>query len=501
VAIMTWRNGIRTFALLAILALAGCGGGEGPDNVKMPDAPMPNLPPPPVAMPKLDPAALAAPRYDAVLASGDRSRPVGDDAIQSLRDQLTAIGTPFERLHPLSADPRHFTEDFYLTPNSPVPTDEQESREDRIRKIPGGTDPASPALVLRRVLELGGRSGATCLVYLASTPDGKALKFRDGTVSPDQLDRALGVSCADAPTVIIVSGCSTGDWAAPPMARANRLIMTAAAGGKPGFGCGPNLGFTTFDECFLGSTYGAPDWASIFTRTRQCVLRREALVQQPSVDPQIYLGPLVATLPAPWRDSAGPDGVARLVTWRQGIGRFSIEGTPYFPVLRQRNQEALDAYRHAPPPRALALTLAGTVAWAAGVTGSETPDDVARIALQLCEWQSDGACILDARNDGLAASGAAGLPPLHPPMLARSGIVDPALVPFIRDDQRAGLADYRTRSGPKALVLGPATEVFAVGTGATLAAARQAALAECDHKGGPCVVYAEGDSVVLGYQN
>jgi len=497
---MIWRNGMRALAVVAILTLAGCGGGEGPDNVKMPDAPMPNLPPPPTAMPKLDPAALAAQHYDAVLASGDRSRPVGDDAIQSLHDQLAAIGTPIEQLHPLSADPKHFTEDFYLAQNSPVPSDYQESRENRIRKIPGGTDPASPALVLRRILELGGRSGATCLVYLVSTPDGKSLKFRDGTVSPDQVDRALGASCADAPTVVIVSGCATGDWAAAPMARPNRLIMTAAASGRTGFGCGPNLGFTTFDECFVGSTDGAPDWASIFTRTRQCVLRREALVQQPTVDPQIYLGPLVATLPAPWRDSAGPDGVVHDVTWRQGIGRFSVEGTPYFPALRKRNQEALDAYRHAPPPRALALTLAGTVAWAAGVIGPETPDDVARIALQLCEWQSDGACMLYARNDGLAASGAAGLPPLHPPTLARSGIVDPALVPFIRDDQRAGLALYRAQRGPKALALGPAMESFAIGTGADIAAARQAALAECDQKGGPCVVYAEGDNIVLGYQ-
>jgi hypothetical protein len=202
-------------------------------------------------------------------------------------------------------------------------------------------------------------------------------------------------------------------------------------------------------------------------------------------------------LSAPWGDSAGPDGVSRQIVWRQGIGRFSLDGTPYFPVLRQRNQEAFEAYRHAPSPKALALTLAGTVAWAAGVTGSETPDDVARIALQLCEWQSSGSCILYARGDGLGASGASGFQPPHPPMLARGGRFDPGLVPFIRDDQRAGLAGYRAQKGPKALAVGPASESFAIGTGADAATARQAALSACETKGGPCVVYADGDTIVL----
>jgi|GEM_PF-293657 hypothetical protein len=498
---VTWRNGLGGLVAVAILGLSGCSSGEGPDHVKMPVASMPNLPPPPAAA-ALDPAALAAPHYDAVLVSGDRSRSVGDDAVQTLHDRLAAIGTPTEHLHPLSADPKRFTEDFYLAPTAPGKSrGDDESREERIRKIPGGTDPASPALVLRRVLELDGKSGATCLVYLVSTPDGKSMNLRDGTISPDQLDRALGGSCGDAPTVVIVSGCNSGDWAAAPMARPNRLILTASAAGRTGFGCGPNAGFTTFDECFLGAVDGAPDWASIFARTRTCVQRREALVEQPSVDPQIYLGPLVASLPAPWRSAAGPDGVARDVIWRQGIGRYSLDGTPYYPVLRRRNQEALDAYRRAPSPKALALTLAGTVAWAAGVTGGETPDDVARIALQLCEWQSDGACILYARGDGIGASGAAGFPPLHPPMLARSGGFDPALVPFIRDDERAGLDAYRSQGGAKALALGPATESWAVGTGADLAAARAAALSACESKGAPCVVYAEGDRVVLGYRH
>jgi hypothetical protein len=492
------RNGRGWIARLSIVFLVGvlasaCGGGEGPDHVKLPAVAMPKLPPPPADPSALDPAALASPQYDAVLAAGDRSRTVGDDATETMEEQLQAAGTPIERLHSLSADPKRFVEDFYIQQTAHVGKhDTGPPPEDRIRKIEGGTDPASPALVLRRTLELTGKTGATCLVYLASTPDGAALKLRDGTITPAELDRALGGGCAAAPTVVIISGCMTGDWAAAPMARPNRLIITASAAGKTGFGCGPNVGFTTFDECLLGATSGAPDWATIFDRTRRCVLRREALVGQPSVEPQIYLGKLVASLPAPWRDTGNAG-----IVWRQGIGRYSIDGAPYYPTLRQRNLEALEAYRRAPPPRALALTFAGTVAFAAGVTGAETPDDVARIALQLCEWQSAGACILYARTDGLAASGPSGFPPIHPPMLARSGRFDPALVPFIRDDQRAALAAYRTKTGAKALAVGPATEAVAIGTGADAESARRAAVAACEHQGGSCVIYADDDRIVL----
>lgn len=492
--VLRWNIG-RAVAglLLAGLLLTGCHGGEGPDNVKMPAVPMPKLPPAPTAAPTLDPAAFKAMQYDAVLIAGDRSRSVGDDATETMGEDLAAIGTPFERVHALSADPKRFTEDFYIAQN--LHTGHHDSDlppEDRIRKIAGGTDPALLALALRRTLELTGNAGSTCLVYLASTPDETGLKLRDGTITPDQLDRALNGGCAAAPTIVIVSGCMTGAWAAPPMARPNRLIITAAAAAKTGFGCGPNLGFTTFDECLLGATDGAPDWATIFERTRRCVQRRETLVQQPSVDPQVYIGPLVASLPAPWRHAG-----TRSLVWRQGIGRYSVDGAPYFSTLKQRSQEALEAYRHAPPPRALALTFAGTVAGAGGISGAETPEDVARIALQLCEWQSAGACVLYARNDGLAASGPAGFPPLHPPMLVRDGRFDPAFVPFIRDDQRKSLDSYLARTGAKALALGPANEAFAIGTGADPASARQAALTACERQGNTCVIYAEGDRIVL----
>ncbi|MEI9985031.1 MAG: hypothetical protein WDN69_18625 [Aliidongia sp.] len=150
--------------------------------------------------------------------------------------------------------------------------------------------------------------------------------MRDGTITPEQLDRALAGGCADAPTVVIVSGCATGDWAAPPMARPNRLILTAAAGERTGLRLRPQC---RLHDLRRGLRRRHPGRARLGLDSSPgrgiACCGRESLVQQPSVDPQIYIGPLVARLPAPWQNRPGPEGIARQVNWRQGIGRFSID--------------------------------------------------------------------------------------------------------------------------------------------------------------------------------
>jgi len=484
---------------MAALLLSACGSHD--DTPRLPEAKMPTLPPAPTAPPVVDPTALSAPRWDVVAAAGDASRQVADDAVLDFHDRFDAIGQPIERLRLLSADSKRFNADFFLAPSTVGivhPNEVDNSSPERIRRLPGATDPASPAMVLRRTLELSGKNNGACLAYLVSSNDGNTLKMRDGTVDAEQLDRALAGGCANAPTVVIVSGCSSGDFAAPPMARPNRLILTAAASGRSGFGCGPNVGLTTFDECLLGSLDGAPSWVAIFERARGCVRRREKLVDQTPVEPQISLGALVTDLPGPWEHRTGPNGVVPRIAWRQGIGRFSLDGVPYFPTLRQRNQATLEAYRHAAGPKALALTLAGTVAWANAAGGIETPEDVARLAIERCELQSGGSCILFARGDALAASGPAGYAPIHPPMLQRGGTFDPATVPFIRDDQRGEAIAYGKLSGTKALALSPGNEAIGIGTGATPAAARAAALAKCTVGGNSdCVIFANGNQVML----
>lgn len=482
------RAGMAFAALLLTGLLTGCGGHQAAGW----DPPMPNLPPAPATPPPLDAAALAHPRWEAVLVAGSPVLRVADDAVLELDARLQAAGVGFDRISSLSADPERFGGSRAPRGVRPDQSDDEDRPGGAPRRNAGETLPARPSVVLRELLHLGGRPGAACFAYLSGKADGDKLALLDDSVTPDLVDRALEIGCDNAPTVVIVSGCGTGAFAAGPMARPNRLIMTAAARGRAGFGCGANEGFSTFDECLLGALDGAADWVAAFERTRACVARRERLLEQPPVEPQLYVGAAVARLPAPWAGTA----YSPKIQFNRGIGRFTRDGLPYFPTMKARIQPEAEAYARAPGPKAMALTFAGTVAWVSGAAG-ETPDDVARLALQRCEWRSGGACVLYARNDDLAAAGPAGQPPLHPSMLVRAGPVSPATVPFIRDEQRDRIKAYLQLPGPKALALGPDSEAIGIGTGATAEAARQAALAQCDGAGGACVLYATGDRAEL----
>ncbi len=470
------------------LFLAACGGRS--DRL-----PMPDLPPAPASQPNVpaDAATLARPDYRALLVAGDATRHVYSNAVLDMRDVLSAAGLGIDRVRTMSADKQILSGDVYerevVRPHS------QDDGPGKVAVLPGAVEPPTLALLSHRVLDMQATApGQACLAYLVSTPSGGGLKLSDDReLTPELLDRALIGGCGTEPTVVVVSACDAGAFAAPPMARPNRLILTASNRGSTGFGCGPNVGLTTFDECFLGALDGSASWTAVFDRTRACVVRREQLVGQPTVAPQSFVGPAAATLATPWADAARR-GPATGLSFLQGIGRFTADALPYFPTLQARNAPAAADYLHAASPKALALTFAGTVTWVGGSHG-ETPDDAARIALQRCEFESGGACVLFARNLNLTAASGSGLPPLHPQLLVRAGRATAATVPFIRDAQRGEIAAYLAEPGPKALALSPSGEV--IGTGATPAAA----LARCRAQGAQdCVGYAEGDRIVLPAQ-
>ncbi len=471
-----------------LMLLAACG--RHTDHL-----PMPDLPAAPATQPTvpIDSATLAHPEFHALLVAGDATRHVYTNAVLQMRDSLSNAGLGIDRVRTMSADQEVLGADTYE--REIVRRGTQQSAGDRVRVLPGAIEPPTLALLSHRILDLQATApGQACLAYLVSTPDGGGLKLSDDkALTPEILDRALIGGCGTSPTVVVVSACDAGAFAAGPMARPNRMILTASAAGATGFGCGPNVGFTTFDECFLGALGGSATWSAVFDGTRACVVRREHLVGQPTVAPQSFVGGAVATLATPWAD-ATRRGPATEVNFLQGIGRFTADALPYFPTLQAKNGPAAVDYLHAPSPKALAITYAGTVVWVAGLH-NETPDDVARIAVQRCEYESGGACVLYARNLNLTAASGSGLPPEQPPLLVRAGRLTAATTPFIREAQRGQIAAYLAGAGPKALALSPSGEV--IGTGATTAAA----MANCQAQGATdCVAYAEGDRIVLAAQ-
>ena len=170
------------------------------------------------------------------------------------------------------------------------------------------------------------------------------------------------------------------------------MILTASAAGATRFGCGPNIATPLSTSVFWARSMAPKTWGLVFDRTRTCVRRREQLVNQPTVAPQSFVGAAVPHARHPLADAARR-GPATQVNFLQGVGRFTADALPYFPTLQAKNGPVAVDYLHGPSPKAIALTYAGTVVWV-GAQRNETPDDVARLAVQRCEYESGGACVL-----------------------------------------------------------------------------------------------------------
>ncbi len=119
-------------------------------------------------------------------------------------------------------------------------------------------------------------------------------------VSPGELDAALDQGCGSTPTVAVVSACYTGDFAQPPLARPNRIVLTAAAADRPSFGCGAGAQYAFYDDCLLQTLHSLPrDWSAVVAGTGRCVAQMEARDKEPPSMPQSAVGQAAAGLPVP----------------------------------------------------------------------------------------------------------------------------------------------------------------------------------------------------------
>jgi len=452
-------KGYRVGSIALILAvLAGCA-----------------APPRPPDQPSAVVTTPAAPPITAVLAAGDASIPVFDNAIEYFRDLLNERRGADSHVRLLSA---------------------------RRQRPPSEELSALPTLEARLEV-MKPAAGGSCLVYLTShggQNQGLWLAASRIGLMPADLDRALDVGCGTAPTVVIVSACYSGQFVAPAMTRPNRIILTAARADRTSFGCGAGFAFTYFDECLIGALPDAADWQSVYARTRGCVGQRERQIGAVASEPQAFFGAAVSNLPAPLPPR--PTGDTGQIRFTAAPIPFRAGLVPIDRDERQREFETLKTYTDILPPKALAITPAGFFAIGTqDQSGAATEDDVARLALQRCELVSGGACILFARDNAMIELLPSGQAPFHPLVLLRSGTVDPLRVPFIRDDQRPQIARYLAMPDPKALALSPGNADIGIGTGATIDAARRQALDFCQAGRWDCVLYAEGDRIVLGWDN
>ena len=216
--------------------------------------------------------ANPAARWQAVLAAGDDAQPVFDNATRALSQRLAAAGVPAANIHRLSAS---------------------------AAEIGPAVEPALIGVLLQRIAGLPPRPGERCLIFLTSHGErgaGLWLARSNSELSPDELARALSRGCAAVPTVVVVSACYSGSFVLGDMAKPNRIILTAARGDRPSFGCQAHRVYNFFDECLLGALPKSATWRVAANQSRECVRRMErALGEQPS-EPQAYFGAVVANL-------------------------------------------------------------------------------------------------------------------------------------------------------------------------------------------------------------
>jgi len=215
----------------------------------------------------------AAPRWHAVLVAGDPSLEVWDRAVERMGARLQASG----RL----ASVRSFSA--------------------RRERVAAGAEPALRAPVLDAIANLRPGPGEACLVFMTmhgTQGRGLALATENSIISPALLDAALSRGCGRAPSFVIVSGCFTGDFARAPMARPNRVVLTAARGDRSSFGCGAEFEYTVFDRCVLDALdAGQPTPAALAKAGNDCVTREETRQRMsPPSEPQTSIGAEVARL-------------------------------------------------------------------------------------------------------------------------------------------------------------------------------------------------------------
>ena len=160
-------------------------------------------------------------------------------------------------------------------------------RPDRYKDRPLKSDPRA---IYETLSDLSGKAKSGCLVYFTSHGDPEGVLVDDKILTPGLLNRMLDATCGARPTVVIMSACYSGVFV-PPLARENRMILTAARKDRTSFGCGEDDIYPYFDDCILKSSKAARDFIALASAAKTCVARREiAEGMKPPSEPQVWIG-------------------------------------------------------------------------------------------------------------------------------------------------------------------------------------------------------------------
>lgn len=155
---------------------------------------------------------------------------------------------------------------------------------------------ATPDGLSKSWFELTRQASAGCLLYVTSHGTPGKIVMGDRELRPRDIDLMLDFSCADRPTVVVLSACYAGSFI-PTLAQPNRLVVTAARADRSSFGCGAGFDYPVFDACVLKALPTAADFGALTTAAQSCVAAREKAEKLvPPSEPQVSLGEDIAKL-------------------------------------------------------------------------------------------------------------------------------------------------------------------------------------------------------------
>ena len=169
-------------------------------------------------------------------------------------------------------------------------------RPDRYPDVKPGKSDLRP--IYEGMQSLTAKTHAGCLIYFTSHGAPQGVVVDRQLLPPEVMDQMIDRTCGERPTVVIISACFSGVFV-EPLARTNRMILTAARPDRSSFGCSESDKYPFFDACMLQVFPDAHDFIALGPKVQACVAQRETETgMRPASEPQFYVGPaLRATLP------------------------------------------------------------------------------------------------------------------------------------------------------------------------------------------------------------
>lgn len=220
-------------------------------------------------------AALSPKRWHVFLVAADNEQPVFDRAI-------SRMGMQYRDLYGIEPH-RYSTKPAQNT----------------------GTGTSSLSAVRATIASIHLQPDDGCYFFFTSHGSQLGLVMKaDVRLSPFRLNTFLDETCGARPTVVVISGCYTGVFLTPGMAKENRILISAARSDRTSFGCDASEEYTVFDRCLIERWEGSRTWQILYENVVACVKNTETTRRfSPPSEPQAFFGRLMRDLPLDLKDS------------------------------------------------------------------------------------------------------------------------------------------------------------------------------------------------------